>query len=352
MDISSGPDRSAAEAGEFVAANAGDGVLSVEPLSAWNSGVFRVFLRGGGTVIVKSYGEGRKERADVEFRALRFLGANGLKRVPAPLFRSPDGSLCAYGELEGRKLRPEQIGRRETGSAVSLLAEIAALSSSPGAEALPAAAEACFTVDGYLLNVDRRLDSLRGAAASGGYAELSAFLDEAAVFRKEAAGYARKACAARGLLPGAELRREARILSPSDVGFHNILTDEGGTARFVDFEYFGWDDPAKTAADFILEPAVPFPAGLRGFFLERFAESVPVDPDFRKRLSVIFPLLGLKWALIMLNDFLPSSPRRRAMTAGELGTHLAGQLGKAGAMLRSVAAQYAEFAVLAAGAAA
>ncbi len=352
MDISSGSDRSAALAGEFAAARLGDGVLSVEPLSAWNSGVFRVFLRGGGTVIVKAYGEGRRARADVEFRALEFLRAGGLKRVPAPLFRSPDGSLCAYGDLKGRKLRPEEIGRRETGSAVSLLAEIAALSSAPGAEALPAAAEACFTVDGYLLNVDRRLDSLRGAAASGGRADLAAFLEEAEIFRKEAAGYVREACAARGLLPGAELSREARILSPSDVGFHNILADAGGTARFVDFEYFGWDDPAKTAADFMLEPAVPFPAGLRGFFLEKFAESVPVDPDFRKRLAVVFPLLGLKWALIILNDFLPSSPRRRAMTAGELGPHLAGQLGKAAAMLRSVAAQYTEFAVLAAGAAA
>ena len=42
-----------------------------------------------------------------------------------------------------------------------------------------------------------------------------------------------------------------RSLSPSDFGFHNAIRRADGRLAFVDFEYFGWDDPAKLVADFL-----------------------------------------------------------------------------------------------------
>ena len=48
-----------------------------------------------------------------------------------------------------------------------------------------------------------------------------------------------------------------RVLSPSDFGFHNALRRPDGTIVFVDFEYFGWDDPAKMMADAMLHPGNP-----------------------------------------------------------------------------------------------
>ena len=50
-----------------------------------------------------------------------------------------------------------------------------------------------------------------------------------------------------------------RVVSPSDFGFHNALRTEDGRLAFLDFEYAGWDDPAKLVCDFELQPAVPAP---------------------------------------------------------------------------------------------
>ena len=49
-----------------------------------------------------------------------------------------------------------------------------------------------------------------------------------------------------------ELLEQYRTLSPSDFGFHNALRTPAGTMVFLDFEYFGWDDPAKTGFGFFV----------------------------------------------------------------------------------------------------
>src|SRR5947209_3697626 len=55
------------------------------------------------------------------------------------------------------------------------------------------------------------------------------------------------------------LAQSERCISPSDFGFHNTIRSEDGRLRFFDFEYAGWDDPAKTVCDFFCQPAVPIP---------------------------------------------------------------------------------------------
>ena len=44
------------------------------------------------------------------------------------------------------------------------------------------------------------------------------------------------------------------ILSPSDFGFHNTIKSK--KLYFIDFEYFGLDDPVKLVIDFILHPGM------------------------------------------------------------------------------------------------
>ena len=47
-----------------------------------------------------------------------------------------------------------------------------------------------------------------------------------------------------------------QVLSPSDFGFHNAILKESGDLVFLDFEYFGRDDPVKLMADFIWHPGM------------------------------------------------------------------------------------------------
>jgi hypothetical protein len=67
---------------------------------------------------------------------------------------------------------------------------------------------------------------------------------------------ARQGYLALGLDFDAELAEEMRTLSPSDFGFHNAIRKTDGTLCFIDFEYFGWDDPVKLTADFLHHPGM------------------------------------------------------------------------------------------------
>jgi hypothetical protein len=112
------------------------------------------------------------------------------------------------------------------------------------------------------------------------------------------------------------LPKEKRSLVPSDFGFHNALRRSDGTLAFVDFEYFGWDDPVKLTADTLLHPGLPMPAAQRDRFRSAALEIYSEDATFAPRLKALYPLFGLRWGLILLNEFRPERWRLRS-AAGE-----------------------------------
>ena len=76
--------------------------------------------------------------------------------------------------------------------------------------------------------------------------------------------------------------RQDRVLSPSDFGFHNALERPDSQLTFVDFEYFGWDDPAKMLSDFLLHPAVDIGHELRQRFLDDMLSAMQPEPATRR----------------------------------------------------------------------
>ena len=100
---------------------------------------------------------------------------------------------------------------------------------------------------------------------------------------------------AEGLVADA-LDPDHRCVSPSDFGFHNAIRSAEGV-KFIDFEFAGWDDPAKAAADFALQPKVPInmetsPLAQTGILGQ--ADLI------QSRLKSLLPVLELKWICIML----------------------------------------------------
>jgi len=109
------------------------------------------------------------------------------------------------------------------------------------------------------------------------------------------------------------LPKEMCILSPSDFGFHNALSGGDGRLTFFDFEYAGWDDPAKTASDFLRQPRHTVPEQYWQGFLQAVSQLTPEPEQFLLRTRYLLPLHNFKWCCIFLNDFLPEhSPRRYA----------------------------------------
>ena len=130
---------------------------------------------------------------------------------------------------------------------------------------------------------------------------------------------AQRRAGAAGLAFDAELQQEWRSLVPSDFGFHNSLRKPDGSLAFVDFEYFGWDDPVKLTADILLHPGRPLLPPQRLRFRQAAMRLYGGDPAFAARLSAYLPLFGLRWVLILLNEFIPERWQRRVL-AGETGS--------------------------------
>ena len=134
------------------------------------------------------------------------------------------------------------------------------------------------------------------------------------------------------------LPTEETILSPSDIGFHNCLVTHDGRHVFFDFEYAGWDDPAKTAVDFLRQPRHDIAHPQWASFI-RMLSTLSPDPDrFMYRTRRLAPLHNIKWCCIFLNEFLPTHASRRETATGQdpmQATTLRAQIAKARAHLQS-----------------
>lgn len=99
-------------------------------------------------------------------------------------------------------------------------------------------------------------------------------------------------------------------ISPGDFGFHNaIATSEG--VKFFDFEFAGWDDPAKTAIDFILQPRIPVKQDPSPLLTSLSARQSNI---LKQRYEALLPVLHLKWCCIILSVLNPVRLREMILT--------------------------------------
>ncbi len=306
-----------------------------------NSRVYRVDTASG-SYAVKHYfqnaADGR-DRLEAEFRALQFLWDNNIRCVPQPLMAQPQLRLAVFQFIPGREPRAESVTEGDIDQLADFLASLRPLASAPDAAGLGPAAEASFTVADIVGNIRKRLDLLLATGdEAAAHHDMKHYLNSEfipALIRWE--GAARTSVGEEGYtqaLPIAE-----RTLSPSDFGFHNALRGDDGRLTFVDFEYFGWDDPAKLVSDFLWHPRSTMADSLKAHFAGRMMASYSDIPGIATRLEAVFPLFGLKWCMILLNEFRPENLARRRFASRskqESEAVLDIQLGKAKETLERV----------------
>lgn len=275
-----------------------------------NSHAYRIECSGGAPpLLAKQYILRRgdvRDRLGTEFQALRFLWQQGIRSIPEPVLAMPQQGVGIYGFIEGRTLEPQEITQRDVQQAAGFVRDVHGLRSVADAQEQPEAAEACFTLQAYLDNVAGRLSRLRELSPSSPVHEgLLKFLREALepAF-DEVREFVMAEAPLRELDPHVPLAPHQRTLSQSDFGFQNIIRRPGGELAVIDFEYFGWDDPSKLVSDFFLQPRIPVARALYREFYDAVLPALEEDDQFARRLGLVYPVLSLKWCLIMLNIFL------------------------------------------------
>ena len=277
-----------------VAALVGEVVADIRPAgSGANSHAFRVTTPSR-TIAVKHYlqrAHDSRDRLGVEWRALTFLRSAGFTNVPLPIACDDSARLLLTDWIDGVPVTKH--GPQDLDLAVDFMRQVFASSARPEAASLPLASEACLSVPSIIRQIERRLASLASDPAIDRFVSRSLGPRLAVVQRRMAAEIG----------DDVDLPLSLRRLIPADFGFHNALRAPDGRLHFVDFDYFGWDDPVKLAADVILHPAMTLTRGEKLRVIEGLAAALPHDTEFSNRLARHRSLYALRWALIVLNPF-------------------------------------------------
>lgn len=286
-----------------------------------NNVLAKIRVGGSRDAVVKRYfrhADDPRDRLATEFSVLSFLWDAGLRCIPEPLTRDDAAAVAVYSFLEGEALVPGAVDAAEGARLGEFLVWLWDLRTTPGAHALPDVSEAAFSVRSYCDLLQRRLLRLETSAP-----EIRRLLADEIRPGAEHVMAAAEALARRVGVPLADESEPAgRTLSQGDIGFHNALRRSDGTLAFVDFEYGGWDEPANVIASACLPPAVPLPPRYHLDVLGRLIEQFDGGPELAARVRVIYPLLAVKWSLILLNEFIEVGRERRSF-AGALPSNFA-----------------------------
>lgn len=296
---------------------AGDSVAALTPVGmGGNNRLFHLRTQRGESYALKLYPPriaGERNRMAAETAALGFMKSRGIEAVPHLYGVSEEHGMALLEWIEGRHARrPGEMGIE---AVVRLASQLKELAHDVAAAELPLASDPCFSAQAVVDQLERRRH--RFLEACWQEAELALFLRGA--FQDALERLSRRAERLFRMFDtpfDRELPHRFRTLSPSDFGFQNAIQRPDGRLIFLDFEYFGWDDPVKMASDFMLHPGNDLSRSLQDIFARRVVQVFGDDPTFIYRLHALFPLFGLVWCLILLNEHLPEKWSRRLFAGG------------------------------------
>jgi len=274
-----------------------------------NSRVYKVQSSEESIFALKCYPDrliDARPRLKTEFHTLNILHQNNITNVPRAIENDEDLNIGIYEWIDGDPVTDPTHG--DLKQTVDFVRQLYYLSLETDAAGINQASESCLSGTGLIQQIEKRFRILNDVAT--GYPELSFFLDQTFLPLWEEVrdkSYSAWPFESRGC----NLSGKKQILSPSDFGFHNAIRRVDGKLVFIDFDYFGWDDPVKLTADFLWHPAMELSSKIAVEWKAAMLALFSADPDFERRLEIAMPLYGLRWAMIILNEFLPGVAEKR-----------------------------------------
>ena len=255
-----------------------------------------------------------RNRLKTENSFLSFLNTNNIKHIAKTIASDSNLNLGLYSYLPGNK--PIKINGDFIRQASEFIQKVNKQKNIPEARYLPKASEACFSINAHLKCVEKRVEILQKMAPSQGIEfDVFDFIQKQLV-QTHTQIVKITLDNVNDKVLSATLPNQERILSPSDFGFQNTLISDDKVS-FLDFEYAGWDDPAKLICDFGCHPEIPVGDAHLQTFKDSFSPWLENAENAIRRSEILMSLYRLKWCCIMLNEFT-SLGRARRKHAGEM----------------------------------
>ena len=253
-----------------------------------------------------------RDRLASEFAFLQYAYQVAPESVPFPYAKDAEEGLALYEFIEGSAIAADDVQAKDVDAAATFFCALNQPALKQQASDLSLASEACFSIHEHIQLIDARITKLQqlmpncdeDLLAEALIKQLGQCWDKM-IDRIQYQARVNHLDLSQTLLP------DQRCISPSDFGFHNALRISDGRLRFLDFEYAGWDDPAKMVGDFFSQLAIPVPAHYFESFTEKVMQPFSDASMLIERARILRPVYQIKWCCIALNVFIPVNLARR-----------------------------------------
>ena len=239
------------------------------------------------------------QRGKSEFKAISYLCDKGFEEIPRPINFYEKENMGVYSFIEGCKINQKDVTKKDIINAVEFLVRLHSLPDEDKRQ-FSKASSACLSMQDYINVIDKRQRTIKSCTPSGKYRKKIKDLLNKRVYpkiREIKEDFEKKTMS---MDTSKELLLENQVLTPADFGFHNILKNENSYS-FVDFEYFGRDDPVRQVLDFFHHGASRrIDKKLKNLFIEKYKEKTP-HHDLQERIQILDPLINMTWILIDFN---------------------------------------------------
>ena len=259
--------------------------------------------------IIKNYfnevkiNQGRME-AEISF--IKLMEENKIKNIPRLLAIDKTNKLALYEKINGVKLNNKDIDIDDVIQAAVFFNKLNSIEIRKKATNIRIASDGCMSITDHIVGVEKRVARLNTIQLKDKPEKLSEIIDLIInswnKVKKNINEFDIKA----------KIEPISYCLTPSDFGFHNAIKISNGTIKFLDFEYAGWDDPAKTVADFFKHPGVRVPERFLSPFIEIALQNFNDKEYIKMRVKMLENLTTLRWCCIVLNEFMPDISKRRS----------------------------------------
>ena len=297
--------------------------LSTEPVKAVselrkgnNSRIFQVDTQGGRYALKKYPASDDRNRLEAEVAALHFFERQGVERTPKVVAVAPELRFALFTWIEGDPV--EIVTDTDVAEFAAFQIGVDRAIDAQARTEIGEASEACLSGRRIISQIARRYAKLE--AVKHDVPEFCPFFDDVLVpSLREFQDRAYRAYRRMGLDLFEEIAPEFRTLIPSDLGAHNALRGKDGSLYFLDFEYFGWDDPITSVANFVMHPGMRLSEiqkqSYQNALLRHFRGHREVD-----RMKALMPLYALRWCAIILGELLPERWRHRMESNAAMGS--------------------------------
>ena len=242
-----------------------------------------------------------RDRLGNELRFIHLLKEGGIENIPIIFLKNRKDNWILFEWIEGVKINNPSYQNYE--EMITFFKKIQTLKLLKKVETIGNASEACFNLFEHKKLILNRIEETINAFSGQIHTWL---IDEVLVSVNICCKKYNDYFLAN---EKSSLVKKEKILSPSDVGFHNILKINN-KLYFYDFEYAGWDDPYKLTVDIIIQPENILNKELSLKILNSLKTEFPIDNKFIY-LKIYLILYRAKWVCIILKRIIHSECERK-----------------------------------------